>query len=42
MSSIAEYNARFLPPIRFVMPYDDAQSWKHDDSYGATSPTAPN
>ncbi len=33
---IAEYNARFLPPIRFVMPYDEAHSWKHDDYYGAS------
>ncbi len=33
---IAEYNAKFRPPIQFVMPYDEAHQWKGDDYFGAS------
>jgi hypothetical protein len=33
---IVEYNARFPPPIRFVIDYDDKHTWQSDDYYGAS------
>lgn len=33
---IVEYNARFAPPIKFCMDYDESHVWKLDDYYGAS------
>lgn len=33
---IAEYNAKFPPPIRFSIEYDDQHVWKGDDYQGAS------
>ena len=33
---IAEYNSKFLPGIKFVMPYDANHSWAFDDYFGAS------
>lgn len=33
---IVEYNAKFLPAIDFIMPYDKAHIWAYDDYYGAS------
>ncbi|QLF92473.1 hypothetical protein HW090_04400 [Pseudomonas sp. ABC1] len=32
---VTEYNAKFIPPIRFVMDYDRAHQWTFDDYFGA-------
>ncbi len=33
---IVEYNAKFFPPIEFVMKYNEFHNWKLDDNYGAS------
>jgi hypothetical protein len=33
---IVEYNAKFPPPIRWVMPYDPAHRWDQTDYFGAS------
>ena len=33
---IAEYNAKFLPPIKFVIDYNDDHNWEFDDYFGAS------
>jgi hypothetical protein len=33
---IVEYNARFIPPIRFIIDYDDNHQWAGDDYFGAS------
>jgi hypothetical protein len=33
---IAEYNAKFPPPIHFVIDYDPQHRWHFDDYYGAS------
>lgn len=33
---IVEYNARFLPPIEFVIPYDAGATWDGSDYFGAS------
>jgi hypothetical protein len=33
---IVEYNAKFPPPIEFVMPYDEGHRWQADDYFGAS------
>jgi hypothetical protein len=33
---IVEYNARFIPPIRFIIDYDDDHKWTGDDYFGAS------
>ena len=33
---IAEYNAKFIPPIEFVIDYDDNHRWACDDYFGAS------
>jgi len=33
---IVEYNATFLPPIRFSIDYDDTHTWAGDDYMGAS------
>jgi hypothetical protein len=33
---IVEYNAKFFPPIEFIMKYDQFHSWQLDDHYGAS------
>jgi hypothetical protein len=33
---IAEYNGRFIPPIRFKIDYDDDHKWVGDDYFGAS------
>jgi hypothetical protein len=33
---IVEYNARFIPPIRFQIDYDDDHRWIGDDYFGAS------
>jgi hypothetical protein len=33
---IVEYNARFIPPIRFIIDYDDDHNWTGDDYFGAS------
>jgi hypothetical protein len=33
---IVEYNARFIPPIRFIIEYDDEHRWIGDDYFGAS------
>lgn len=32
---ICEYNAKFVPPLRFVMPYNPTHQWDGSDYYGA-------
>jgi hypothetical protein len=34
--AVAEYNARFAPPIRWSMPPDDARPWRGTDYFGAS------
>jgi len=33
---IVEYNARFIPPIKFTIDYDDNHRWVGDDYFGAS------
>ena len=33
---IVEYNGRFPPPMRFIMPYNESHKWVGDDYYGAS------
>lgn len=33
---IVEYNAKFPPPMRFAISYDDNHTWEGDDYYGAS------
>ncbi|GAB7564144.1 hypothetical protein LG202_21830 [Methylobacillus methanolivorans] len=33
---ITEYNAKFIPPIKFVIPYNDHHEWLGDDYFGAS------
>ena len=33
---IVEYNAKFLPPLRFEIQYDAEHQWQRDDYYGAS------
>jgi len=33
---IVEYNARFIPPIKFKIDYDDDHKWIGDDYFGAS------
>jgi hypothetical protein len=33
---IVEYNAKFPPPVSFVMPYDAAHQWDGSDYFGAS------
>jgi hypothetical protein len=33
---ITEYNAKFPPPIRFTIRYNDEHFWRHDDYHGAS------
>lgn len=33
---IAEYNAKFLPGIPFIKPYDAAHAWQWDDYFGGS------
>jgi hypothetical protein len=33
---IVEYNAKFIPPIKFVIDYDDNHQWAGDDYFGAS------
>jgi hypothetical protein len=33
---IVEYNARFMPPIKFKIDYDDHHQWAGDDYFGAS------
>jgi hypothetical protein len=33
---IVEYNAKFMPPIRFKIEYDDDHRWMGDDYFGAS------
>jgi hypothetical protein len=33
---IAEYNAKFIPPISFVIDYDESHSWTGDDYFGVS------
>jgi hypothetical protein len=33
---VAEYNPRFRPPMRMVIPYNEAHVWEGDDYYGAS------
>lgn len=33
---VVEYNAKFIPPIRFVIDYDEAHQWRGDDYFGAS------
>ncbi len=33
---IVEYNAKFLPPVRFKIPYDPKHQWQRDDFFGAS------
>lgn len=33
---IAEYNAKFIPPIEFTIPYDPTHSWGGDDYFGVS------
>lgn len=39
---IAEYNAKFPPPIRFQISYDAAHKWAGDDYFGASLTTLNN
>ncbi|MBL97281.1 MAG: hypothetical protein CMF52_05640 [Legionellales bacterium] len=36
---IVEYNAKFIPPIKFTIDYDENNEWKQDDYYGASLQT---
>lgn len=31
-----EYNAKFFPPVRWRMPYDESHVWKSDDYFGSS------
>jgi hypothetical protein len=33
---VVEYNPKFPPQAEFVMPYNSAHQWAHDDYYGAS------
>jgi hypothetical protein len=33
---VAEYNAKFPPPIKFTINYDPGHTWKGDDYFGAS------
>ncbi len=33
---VAEYNAKFIPPIRFTIDYNASHTWQNDDYYGAS------
>jgi hypothetical protein len=33
---IVEYNSKFIPPIKFVIEYDDQHNWVGDDYFGAS------
>lgn len=33
---IVEYNGKFVPPIEFIMEYNDQHQWKSDDYFGAS------
>ena len=33
---VVEYNAKFIPPIRFNIPYDAHHKWDNTDFYGAS------
>ena len=33
---IAEYNAKFPPPVKFSVPYESERVWQGDDYYGAS------
>lgn len=33
---IVEYNAKFVPPIKFVIDYDEQHEWQGDDYFGAS------
>jgi hypothetical protein len=33
---IVEYNAKFRPPIKFKIAYDEQHQWKEDDYFGAS------
>lgn len=33
---ISEYNAKFMPPIRFKIELDESHRWNHDDYFGAS------
>src|SRR5208337_3954514 len=33
---IVEYNAKFPPPIRWKMEYDEDHKWRYDDYFGAS------
>ena len=33
---VVEYNARFIPPIKFKIDYDDDHRWTGDDYFGAS------
>lgn len=33
---IVEYNAKFLPPIKWKIDYDPAHTWQRDDYFGAS------
>lgn len=33
---IAEYNAKFIPPVEFTVAYDAEHVWQHDDYFGTS------
>lgn len=33
---VMEYNAKFPPPIRYCMEYDENHTWRRDDGFGAS------
>lgn len=33
---IVEYNAKFIPPVRWSMPHNDDHQWDHSDYFGAS------
>ena len=33
---IVEYNAKFPPPVKFEIPYDEKHRWQSDDYFGAS------
>jgi hypothetical protein len=33
---IAEYNAKFIPPVEFTVAYDAGHVWSHDDYFGTS------
>ena len=33
---IVEYNAKFPPPVKFEIPYDQGHQWQSDDYFGAS------